>query len=181
MWIFLLPDFCFLISFVSLYPANKWHQFYTDILHVDNMLSVRQIATVFNKHKKSLALHMYFMFTFIICCCSLSHGLLFVTPWTATCQAFLSLIISWSLLKLMSIDFVMPSNHLILCRPLLLLPSIFPSLRVFSNELVLCIRWPKYWSFSFSINPSNEYSGLIYIYHKFHYFPRWWINTSGGK
>ena len=84
---------------------------------------------------------------------------LFATPWTAACQAFLS--ISQSLLKLMSIKSVMPSNHLILCRPLLLPPSIFPSVRIFSNESVLRIRWPKYWSFSFSLSPSNEYSGLI--------------------
>ena len=81
--------------------------------------------------------------------------------WTAAHQASLSFTISWSLLKPMSIESVMPFNHLILCRPLLLLPSIFPSIRVFSNELPLHIRWPKYWSFSFSINPSNEYSGLI--------------------
>ena len=84
-----------------------------------------------------------------------------MTPWTAARQASLSLIYSQSLLKLMSIELVMPSNHLILCRPLLVLPSIFPSIRVFSNESVLLIRWPKYWSFSFSISPSNEYSGLI--------------------
>ena len=83
------------------------------------------------------------------------------TPWTAARQASLSIINSWSLLKLMSIESVMPSNHLILCHPLLLLPSIFPSIRVFSNESVLCMRWPKFWSFSFSISPSNEYSGLI--------------------
>ena len=86
---------------------------------------------------------------------------LFLTPWTAAHQASLSVTNSWSLLKLMSIELVMPSNHLILCHPLLLLPSIFPSIRVFTNESVLCIRWPKYWSFSFSISPSNEYSGLI--------------------
>ena len=92
---------------------------------------------------------------------SLSHVRLFVTPWTATRQASLSITNSWSLLKLMFIESVMPSNHLILCRSFLLLPSIFPSIRVFSNESVLCIRWPKYWSFSFSISPSNEYSGLI--------------------
>ena len=84
-----------------------------------------------------------------------------MTPWTAAHYASLSVTNSWSLLKLMSIESVMPSNHLILCRPLLLLPSIFPGMRVFSNESVLCIRWPKYWSFSFSISPSNEYSGLI--------------------
>ena len=85
----------------------------------------------------------------------------FVTPRTAACQASLSITNSRSLLKLMSIALVMPSNHLILCRPLLLLPSILPSIRVFSNESVLCIRWSKYWSFSFSISPSNECSGLI--------------------
>ena len=91
---------------------------------------------------------------------SLSHVWFFVTPWTAACQAFLSFSVSWSLLKLMSIESVMASNHLILCHPLLLLPSIFPSIRVFSNESTLPIRWPKYWSFSFIISPSNEYSGL---------------------
>ena len=84
-----------------------------------------------------------------------------VTPWTAARQASLSITNSWSLLKLMSIESAMPSNHLILCHPLLLPPSIFPSIRVFSNESVLCIRWPKYRSFSFSISPSNAYSGLI--------------------
>ena len=92
---------------------------------------------------------------------SLSRIGLYVTPWTAACQASLSIGNSQSLLKLMSSKSVMPSNHLILCRPLLLLPSIFPSIRVFSNESVLPIRWPKYWSFSFNISPSNEYSGLI--------------------
>ena len=84
-----------------------------------------------------------------------------MTPWTAACQVSLSIANSESLLKLMSIESVMPSNHLILCRPLLLLPSIFPSIRVFSNESVHRIRWPNYWSFSFSISPSNEHSGLI--------------------
>ena len=92
---------------------------------------------------------------------SLSHVQLFATPWTAACQASLSITNAQSLLKLMSIESVMPSNHLILCCPLLLLPSVFPSIRVFSNESVLRIRWPKYWSFSFSISPSNEYSRLI--------------------
>ena len=84
-----------------------------------------------------------------------------MTPWTAAHQASLSFTNSRSLLKLSSVELVMPSNHLILCRPLLLLPSIFHSIKVFSNESVLRIRWPKYWSFSFSISPSNEYSGLI--------------------
>ena len=83
------------------------------------------------------------------------------TPWTAAHQASLSVTISWSLFKLMSIELMMPSNHLILFHPLLLLPSIFPSIRVFSNQLALRIRWLKYWSFSFSTSPSNEYSGLI--------------------
>ena len=91
----------------------------------------------------------------------LSRVGLFVTPWTVAHQASLSITNSWSLLKLMSIESVMPSNHFILCCPPLLLPSIFASIRVFSKESVLCIRWPKYWSFSFSISPPNEYSGLI--------------------
>ena len=91
---------------------------------------------------------------------SLSSVQLFAIPWTAAFQASLSTN-SWSLLKLMSIESVMPSNHLILCCPLLLLPSIFPSIRIFSNESVLRITWPKYWSFSFNISPSNKYSGLI--------------------
>ena len=90
-------------------------------------------------------------------CCSVCQS----TPWTAALQASLSFTVSWSLLKLMSIESVMPSNHPIVCHPLLLLPSIFPSTSVFSSELALCIRWPKYWSFSFSISSSNEYSGLI--------------------
>ena len=91
----------------------------------------------------------------------LSHVQLFATPWTTARQASLSITNFPSLLKPMSIELVMPSSHLILCRPLLLLPSVFPSIRVFSNELALCIRWPKYWSFSFSISPSSEHSGLI--------------------
>ena len=92
---------------------------------------------------------------------SFSHVWLFATPWTAASQAFLSINNLRSLTKLMSIELVMPSNHLILCCPLFLLPSIFPSIRVFSNESALRIRWPKYWSFSFNISPSSECSGLI--------------------
>ena len=92
---------------------------------------------------------------------SISCVQLFVTPWIAAHQASLSITISWNLLKLTSIESVMPSNHLILCCPLLHLPSVFPSIRGFSNESALHIRWPKYWSFSFSIRPSNEYSELI--------------------
>ena len=91
-----------------------------------------------------------------LCCVQL-----FVTPWTAARQASLSITNSWSSLKLTSVESVMPTNHLILCRPILLPPSIFPSIRVFSNQSVFRIRWPKYWSFSFNISPSNEYSGLI--------------------
>ena len=99
------------------------------------------------------------MFTSVQFICSVVSDS--ATPWTATCQASLSITNSQSLLKLMSIELVMPSNHLILCHPLLLAPSIFPSIRVFSNESVLRIRWPKDWSFSFSISPSNKYSGLV--------------------
>ena len=98
-----------------------------------------------------------------IYCSLLSHVQLFVAPWTAAHQASLSITNSQSLPKLMSMESVMPSNNLILCRPLLLLPSILPSIRVFSKESVLCIKWPTYWSFSFSISPSSERSGLIFF------------------
>ena len=98
---------------------------------------------------------------FVVVVQSLSRVWLFETPLTAECPASLSFTISRSLLKLMSIESMMPSNHLILCCPLLLLPSIFPSIRVFSNESVLCIRWPKYWNFNFSLSPSNAYPVLI--------------------
>ena len=94
---------------------------------------------------------------------SLSRVQLFATPWTAAHQASLSSTVSWSLLRLTSIASVIPSNHLLLCRPLLLLPSIFPSIGVFSNESALHIRWPKYWSFSFNISPSNEHPGMIFL------------------
>ena len=101
--------------------------------------------------------------TDVLCCCCLvaESRTLFVTSWIAAHQASLSFTISWSLLKLMSIESVIPSSHLILCCPPFLLPSIFPSIRVFSNKLALRIRWPKYWSFSLIISPSNEYSGFI--------------------
>ena len=92
---------------------------------------------------------------------SLSYVRLFASPWTAAHQASLFITISWSFLKLMSIKFVIPHNHLVLCYPLLLLPSIFPSIRIFSDEFTFRIRWPKYWTFSFNINPSNQCSGLI--------------------
>ena len=91
----------------------------------------------------------------------LSHVWLFTNPWTAACQASLSITNSWSSFKLISIESVMPSSHLILCRPLVLLPPIFPSIRVFSNESALHMRWPKYWNFSFSISPFKEHPGLI--------------------
>ena len=110
--------------------------------------------------KAQLEFHMS-VANFYVAVQSLSHVYLFATSWTAAQQAPLSFTVSWSLLKLMSIKLLMPSNHLILCRPLLLPPSIFPSIRVFSRELSLHIRWSKYWSFSFSIIPSNEYSGLV--------------------
>ena len=116
-----------------------------------------------------LLLHPYFAVSlpdFFVAVQSLSCVWLFVTPWTAALQASLTFTISQSLLKLTSIELVMPSTHLILCHLLLLLPSIFPSIRVFSNELALCIRWPKYWSFIFSISPSTEYSSLVSLQSK---------------
>ena len=105
---------------------------------------------------------------------SLSRVWLFPTPWTAACQASLSITNSWSLLKLMSTELVMPSNHLILSHPLLLQPSIFPSIRVFSNESALHIRWPEYWSFRFNISPTNEHPGLIS-------FRMDWLDLLTGK
>ena len=104
-----------------------------------------------------------FLSTLVVFCSvqSLSCVRLFSVPWTTAHQASLSITNSWSLLRFISIELVKPPNHLILCCPLLLLPSVFPSIRVFSNESALCIRWPKYWNFSFNISPSNEYSGLI--------------------
>ena len=105
--------------------------------------------------------HLTSQFFVVVVVQSLSHVQLFATPWTVAHQASMSFSISQSLLKLMSIEMVMLSNHVILCHPLLLLLSIFPSIRVFSKELALHIRWPKYWSLNFSISPANEYSGLI--------------------
>ena len=109
----------------------------------------------------SMALHLQCTFISPVAVQLLRRVQLFETPQTEACQVSLSFTVSRSLLKLMSIESMMPSNHLILCHPLFLLPSIFPSIRVFSTESVLHIRWPKYWSFSLSISPSNEYSGLI--------------------
>ena len=131
-------------------------------------MSVRQPAEVPYKHDDGSQKPMTSGLNFYINCLNRSASVqplscvcLFVTPWTTGSQVSLSITNSWSLLKLMSIVLVMPSNHLVLCRPLLLQPSIFPSIRVFSNESALRIRWPKYWNFSFNISPSNEYSGLI--------------------
>ena len=133
---------------------------------VPGILQARTLEWVKFKHKlilirKSVSYFwrgVYKMFSSVQ---SLSRIWLFATPWTAAHLAFLSITNSWSLLKLRSIESVMPSNHLILCCPLLLPPSVFPSIRVFSSESVLSIRWPKYWSFSFNISPSNGHLGLI--------------------
>ena len=135
------------ILYSSLYPCLEWLS-NLQTLHISLSESISYLSS------KS------FLSPFVVVW-SLSHVRLFVTPWIAAHQASLPFIISQSLLKLMSIASVMSSNHLILHHPLLFLPSIFPSIRVFSNELALHIRWPKYWSFSFSISLSNEYSGLI--------------------
>ena len=134
----------------------------------------KENSTLYNKASTWDSLNVYQLGTGSKWCSvqygSVSHVWLFVTPWTAAHQASLSITNSQSLLRLMSIESVMPSNHLILCHPLLLLPSFFPTIRIFSNESVLHIRWPKYWSFSFSISSSNVYSGLIsfrtdWLYH----------------
>ena len=125
------------------YKITLKHQWYTSVIY-------------------QIKLHSNFYFKwFVVVVPSLSCVRLFSTPWTAASQASLSFTISQSLLKLMFIESVIPSKHLVLCHPLLLLPLIFPSIRVFSNDSALCIRWPKYWNFSFSLSPSNKYSGLI--------------------
>ena len=130
-------------------PWNPWHSNWHTQAHIILILSISSRIKTWLFETKTGDVQ------------SLSRVWLFVIPWTAACQASLPFTISRSLLKLLSIESVMPSNHLILCRPLVLPPLIFPSIRVFSNESVLCIRWPKYWSFSFSISLSNEYSGPI--------------------
>ena len=163
---------------------NKGHNYITDVLGTFRNFSPRQMLSIpglllFLKNLSIVDLQCCVSFRYTakwfhctcVCVCvyacisqsvqSLSCVRLFATPWTAACQASLPITNSQSLLKLMSIELVMPSNHLILGHPLLLPPSIFLSIRVFSNESVLRIRWPKYWSFSFNISPSNEYSGLI--------------------
>ena len=126
------------------------------------IINICEIFLINLKKKQSLCtLWQQWLFDFLSSVQSLSRVQLFVTPWTAAQQTSLSFTNYWSLLKLMSIESGMPSNHLILCHPFLLLPSFFPSIRLFSNESVLRIRWTKYWSSSFSISPPNEYSGLI--------------------
>ena len=170
--LFLAPHFlvkimkiqCYFWNFKCLSTFRIVHRLSTSCTAVI-MLQNEQHDDSKDHHNRSL-MRCYDVMVEIInslcCCCSvaqLSHVWFFVTPWTAAHQASLPFTISQSLLKLMSIEPVMPSNHLILCPPLLLLPSAFPSISVFSNQLALCINWPKYWSFS--ISPSNEYSGMI--------------------
>ena len=145
------------ISSPELFSHSLWYLLLTSSLFP---YKIKNPGTVFHVHCSipsawTVLRHM------VVAVQSRSHVWLFVTPWTAACQASLSFTISRSLLKFMSIESVMPSNYLFLCLPLLLLPSIFPSIRVLFNDSTLHIRWPKYWSFSFSISPSNEYSGLI--------------------
>ena len=143
---------------------NDWTESYYKILAILLVLyniSLCLILYIAFLIDFSLMLYLFWYLSQFSSVQSLSHVWLFAISWTAAHQASLFINNSWSLPKLMSIELVMPSNHLILCRPLLLQPSIFPSIRVFSNESVLRIKWPKYWSFSFSISPSNEYSGLI--------------------
>ena len=144
----------------------KWYDLHTDIkvskILLNSLISKRIIKVIKPIQRAFVELDIYRqLFVVIVALQSLSHVWLFVTSWAAACQASPSITNSWSLLKFMPIELVMPSNHLILCYPLLLLPSIFPSIRVFSSDSVLCISWSKYWSFSFSISPSSEYSGLI--------------------
>ena len=143
---------CFTFWLHLLHSAWPWHSLSPGSFLYETSLSLHEVV-VRIKGEKCLV-----MFSLVQ---SLSCVRLFVTPWIAAHQASLSITNSWSLLKLMPIESVVPSNHLILCLPLLLLPSIFPSIRVFSNESALCVRWPKDWSFSFNISPSNEYLGLV--------------------
>ena len=149
----------FLIFYLlSLFSNLNFRFFYMLFLNTTYITFIVSTATIcFGSTKICLILHLI-----PICSVqSLSHVWLFVTSWTEARQASLSITNSWSLLKFMSIVSVMPSNHLILCHPLLLPPSILPSIRVISNESVFHIRWTRYWSFSFNISPSSEYSGLI--------------------
>ena len=132
---------------MSTHWSGKWLSLGQKIIDLQSILSIHIFVLIIFVLSKFIVVQL------------LSCVQLFATPWTAACQPSLSFIISPNPLKLVSIESVMPSKHLILCHPLLLLPSIFPSIRVFSNESALCIKWTKFWSFSFSISPSNEYSG----------------------
>ena len=154
------------LSRLNTYTSHLKIMTFSKELLTRNMIIFGIEITTINSHFKNVYSHQVHwcvlsVFKWFSSIQLLSCVRLFATPWTAACQASLSITNSCSLLKLMSIKSVISSNHLILCCPLLLLPSIFPSIRVFSKKSVLCIRWPKYWSFSFSISPSNEYSGLI--------------------
>ena len=141
-----------LLGFLILLHLENYTQIFLKYNLIDLSATLKYKSQIVHKH-----------LIFIRSLQLLSCVLLFATTWTATQQASLSITNSWSLLRLMSIESVMPSNHLILCHPFILLPSIFSSIKVFSNELVLHIRCPRYWSFSFSISPSNEYSGKIFF------------------
>ena len=149
LWDFVVLSYYY--NLVSLHSCSEWQpgmiekKKFSSVLNIETNIILKQQKELY--HFPSVQ--------------SLSRVWLFATPWTATCQASLSITNSRSLPKPMSIKSVMPSNHLILCHPLLLLPSIFPSIKVFPKESALCIRWPKYWSFTFNISPSNEYSGPI--------------------
>ena len=149
----------------SMMDREAWHDAVHGVAKSHTWLSdwteLNWTATLKKQLGYKLMAFYRFFFSFFSSVQSVSRVQLFATPWTVACQASLSFTNSWSLPKLMCIELVMPSNHLILCHPLLLLHSIFPSVKVFSNESVLHIRWPEYWSFSFSISPSSEYLGLI--------------------
>ena len=138
-------------------PGRFW---WVDAAEENDKMYLLPSRSLYFERNKKLCIHTWYINAFVVVQ-SLSRVQLFGTLWTAACQAPLSFTISWSLFRLMSIESVMQSNHPILCCPLLLLPSVFASIRVFSNESALHIRWPKYWSFSFSFSPSSEYSGLI--------------------
>ena len=174
MWPSLLCSCVIWDQFQTLLPNPKWfkttlfkiaeyHIIYLLISHIEHEKILAGIHTYLENGPNYIYLKIAtFICRVLTVVQLLSHIQLFVTPWTAQCQAPMSSTVSQSLLTLMPIESVMPSNHLILCHPLLLLPfSLSHSIRVFSSESILCIRWPKYWSFSFSISPSNEYSGLI--------------------
>ena len=154
---------CLYFCFVSKIIYINFFRFHVCALLYSFVFLLLTYFTLYNTLGPSVSIKMTQFCFFFSSVQSLFHVQLFATPWTAARQASLSITNSQSLPKLMSIESVMPSNHLILCHPLLLPPSIVPSIRVFSNESVLHIRWPKYWSFSFNISPSNEHPGLIYF------------------